>query len=63
MVEWEWDGGAFLKSRSAAGVPFPQSRALAALPDGRFVLYDWFTTRGVEIQPSGNGLALVAPGG
>jgi hypothetical protein len=63
VVEWEWDGDAFVKSWSAADVPLPQSRALGALGDDRFVLYDWFTGRSVEIRLQGDTLEVFGPAG
>jgi hypothetical protein len=49
VVEWLWDGDEFRKSWSSAAVPFPASRGLGALPNGHFVIYDFFTGHSVDL--------------
>ena len=59
VVAWEWSADEFQKSWSAPEVPFPQSRALAATSDGRFVAYDWFTGRRLDITAQSDGAGRV----
>lgn len=50
IVAWEWDGDEFQKSWSAPSVRVPQSRALAATAKDRFVVYDWFSGRRLDVS-------------
>jgi CubicO group peptidase (beta-lactamase class C family) len=59
VVAWEWDGDEFQKSWSAPNVRFPHSRALAATAEGRFVVYDWFTGRRLDVNAQRDGAGRV----